>query len=704
MRLTAEDRPAAGQRPNAPRKAKPANRQNASSGSRSGPARRKSAKSRRGKGGRKRRGGNSRLLRFVKRGAYWSAVLGIWGIVVVAGVLGYYAAHLPPTSEWAVPKRPPNIRIVSASGHLIANRGDTGGEAVRLEQLPHYLPEAVMAIEDRRFRSHFGIDPIGLARAVFVNASSGRLVQGGSTLTQQLAKNLFLEPDRTFSRKMQEVVLSLWLEQKFSKDEILEMYLNRVYLGAGAYGVDAAARRYFGKSARLVTLNEAAILAGLLKAPSRYAPTNNPKLSEERAQTVLLAMHDAGYIDDDQVKVALAETATIVANRQTSSENYVADWVMELLPGYVGSIDTDVIVDTTIDLDLQHAAERSLRTALASEGGKLAVSQGAVVTLDGSGAVKALIGGANYARSQYNRAIHARRQPGSAFKPFVYLAAVEQGLTPETIRVDEPVRIGNWAPQNYTRKYRGPVTLTEALSLSLNTVAARLAQEVGPARVIDTAQRLGISSPLQKNASIALGTSEVTPLEIAAAFVPFSNGGYGVVPHVIRSIRTMKGKLLYSRKGDGPGRVIDPYSLGAMNRMMAETLSTGTGRAAELEGRPAAGKTGTSQDFRDGWFIGYTGQLTTAVWIGNDDNSPTKRATGGSLPARIWKDVMVAGHDGLPVSALPGIYEAPVQVAEPAGSGLVPPGRIGDDPGRPILPEPGKGRGPLNLLQRIFGG
>ncbi len=632
-------------------------------------------------GGKARRGNARRRLglgRLFRRGAYWSAVLGIWGLIACVGVLGYYAAHLPPTSQWEVPKRPPNVKIVSASGHLLANRGDTGGEAVRLEQLPRYLPQAVIAIEDRRFHSHFGIDPIGLIRAVFVNLASGRISQGGSTLTQQLAKNLFLEPERTLSRKMQEVILALWLEHEFSKDEILEMYLNRVYLGAGAYGVDAASRRYFGKSARLVTVAEAATLAGLLKAPSRYAPTNNPELAEERAQTVILAMREEGFISERQAKDAMASPAGVVANKQISSENYVADWVMELLPSYVGSIDEDIIVDTTIDLDMQKAAENALRTSLNEKASTLSVSQGAVVTLDGSGAVKALIGGRNYARSQFNRAVHAKRQPGSAFKPFVYLTAIEGGLTPDTIRVDEPVKIGKWAPKNYSRKHRGPVTLTEALSLSLNTVAAKLAQEVGPTNVVRTAKRLGVTSPLQDNASIALGTSEVTPLEITAAYVPFSNGGYGVVPHVIRSIRTLSGKQLYARKGEGSGRIIDPMVLGALNRMMAETLATGTGQQANLGGRPAGGKTGTSQDFRDGWFIGYTGQLTTAVWVGNDDNSPTKRATGGSLPAQIWKETMLAEHQGLPVAVLPGVLDQPLQVAEPGGlSGPLPPGAGG---------------------------
>ncbi len=681
---------------------KSANRAQAKAGAR----RRKPARKRSGKGG-----GSGWFLKLFKRAAYWGLVLGIWAMIAVVGVLGYYASFLPPTSEWKVPARAPNVQIVSAGGALIANRGNTGGEAVRLEQLPPYLPEAVIAIEDRRYRLHFGVDPIGLLRAVYVNYTAGTLVQGGSTITQQLAKNLFLEPDRTLRRKMQEVVLSLWLEARYSKNEILEMYLNRVYLGAGAYGVDAAARRYFGKSARLVTLAEAATLAGLLKAPTRYAPTNNPDLARRRAQVVLAAMHDTGFISAKEAKNAISSPAQVVSHHATASENYAADWIMEQLPSFIGSIDEDVIVDTTLDLDMQNAAETVLRKALSGEEGrKLDVHQGAIVTLDTTGAVKTMIGGVNYAKSQFNRAVNAHRQPGSAFKPFVYLAALENGMTPSTIRVDEAIRLGKWSPKNYTKKHYGPVTLTQALALSLNTVAARLTYELGPKRVIAAAKRLGVTSVLKNNLSISLGTSEVTPLEITAAYAPFANGGYGVVPHAIRRIRTVSGKTLYARRGDGRGRVISPDILAQMNAMMAETLLTGTGRKALLPGRPAGGKTGTSQDFRDAWFIGYTGDLITTVWLGNDNNSPTKRATGGSLPAKIWRDVMLADHARLPVVSLPGVARMPVQTATPSArpSGAVPrpPAALDAGGGGRPIPPPSvtNGDGPIDLLKQIFGG
>ena len=686
------------------------------------PARRKSkttgtAKARSGRSGAKRRGGKRKsrsqaptlLGRLFKRSLYWSMVLGIWGTIAMVCVIGYYAAFLPPTSEWQVPARPPNVKIVAANGALIANRGDTGGEAVRLEQLPPYLPNAVIAIEDRRFRSHFGVDPIGLARAMFTNLTSGRLQQGGSTLTQQLAKNLFLEPDRTIKRKIQELVLAFWLEAEYSKDEILEMYLNRVYLGSGAYGVDAAARRYFGKSARLMTIPEAATIAGLLKAPSRYSPARNPDLAEDRAQLVLAAMNEEGYITDDEAKNALAAPAKVVRRYTTASDNYAADWVMDVLPHFVGSIEKDIIVDTTIDPRMQLAAEQALRSALSENRQTFGVSQGAIVTLDTAGAVKALVGGADYSKSQFNRAVYAKRQPGSSFKPFVYLAALENGLSPQSVRQDRPVKYGNWSPKNYTNEHYGPVTLTRALSLSLNTVAAQLAHEVGAGTVAGTAKRLGITSDMKRNLSLSLGTSEVTPIEIAGAYVPLSNGGYGVLPHIIRRIKTVDGKTLYSRSGDGRGRVVERRHVGEMNLMMSETLMTGTGRKARLEsGRPAGGKTGTSQDFRDAWFIGYTGNLTTAVWFGNDDNSPTKKATGGGLPAEVWKDVMDAAHDGLPVADLPGVPNLPATVAAPrkpvpaqsvgSGSEPLPPAPIGGGEST------GERRGPLNLLRNIFGG
>ncbi|TBW41421.1 PBP1A family penicillin-binding protein [Siculibacillus lacustris] len=661
---------------------------------------------RRGRGGdeppRRR---TSRLRRFV----YWTLVLGLWGVIGVGGIVVYYGARLPPTSEWAVPKRPANVKILSADGKLVGNRGDTGGEAVHIADLPPYLPGAVVAIEDRRFRSHLGIDPIGLARAVVVNLTARGVSQGGSTLTQQLAKNLFLTQERTFGRKVQEVLLALWLERTYTKDQILELYLNRVYMGAGAYGVDAAARRYFGKSAREVTVMEAAMLAGLLKAPSRYAPSHDPARSRARAETVLAAMADTGTITPAQRTAALAQTNMIFTQGNTGSENYVADWVMDQLPSFIGAVDRDVVVETTIDSSLQILAEASLQAGLAQFGDKRDVSQGAIVSLDPTGAVKAMVGGIDYSKSQFNRATLAKRQPGSTFKPFVYLTAMEQGMTPDTVREDSPFTWKGWSPKNFEKEYKGAVTLKEALSQSINTVAAKLAIELGPQRIADTAMRLGITSPLMATPSLALGTSEVTPLEITGAYVPFSNGGFGVVPHVVTGIRTADGKVLYARKGSGIGRVIDPLPLAEMNTMLSETLATGTGRASKIPGWPSGGKTGTSQDFRDAWFIGYTGLLTTGVWLGNDDGAPTKRGTGGTMAGIVWQRYMVDAHRGRQAVAVPGTVPTVARVEpgtpairrDPAVTGSLPRPAVNAavEPGRREAPSDGLG----GLLDRLFG-
>ncbi|TPJ80895.1 transglycosylase domain-containing protein [Mesorhizobium sp. B2-6-2] len=615
----------------------------------------KSAKakiSRRGRGG-SRRG----LLGIATRLVYWCFVLCIWGGIAAAGIVVYYGAKMPAATTWSIPDRAPNIKIVSVDGGLIANRGMSGGEAVGLHEMSPYIPQAVVAIEDRRFYSHFGIDPIGLSRAMVTNVLGGHFSQGGSTLTQQLAKNLFLTPDRTLERKVQEVLLALWLEHKHSKDQILEMYLNRVYFGSGAYGVEAASRRYFGKSARDVSLSEAALLAGLLKAPSKLSPARDPKAAEERAQLVLAAMRAEGKISDKEYKVALSAPATRAPSYWTGSENYVADTVMEELPDLIGDVRGDIIVDTTVDLTLQKLAEQSIRRLIDESGKKLNVTQGALVSIDDSGAVRAMVGGYDYSTSQFDRASEARRQPGSAFKPFVYMAALEAGRTPDSVRNDAPIKIGKWTPDNYGGKYYGKVTLATALAKSLNSVAAQLTMEVGPDAVVEAAHRMGIQSDLQANTSIALGTSEVTPLELTSAYVPFANGGYKPDVHFIRRITTGEGKVLYENSGGSAPRVIKADVVGMMNSMMTGTVEIGTAKKAAFNW-PSAGKTGTSQNSRDAWFVGYTANLTTGVWFGNDDGSPMKKVTGGALPAQAWHEFMVAAHEGVPVRPLPGTWKS----------------------------------------------
>jgi penicillin-binding protein 1A len=586
--------------------------------------------------------------------AYWSFVLALWLGIAGVGAVVWVGAHLPPIQSLEIPPRPPSISILDVNMRPLATRGDMGGGTLKIKDLPPYLPKAFVAIEDRRFYSHFGVDPVGIGRAVVANVLHRGISQGASTITQQLAKNLFLTQERTFNRKLQEVVLALWLEQKFSKDQILELYLNRVYFGAGAYGVEQAAQRYFGKPAKKVTVAEAALLAGLVKSPSRLAPTRNFDGAQARARVVLTAMEDMDFITKATEKFALAHPPVIASQGGTGSGNYVADWVMDVVDDLIGHIDGDLVVVTTIDTNLQAAAEKALTGELAKRGEKSHVSQGAMLAMTPNGAVRAMVGGRNYGESQFNRAVAAKRQPGSAFKPFVYLTALEHGLTPDSVRDDRPINVKGWTPENYGHQYYGPVTLTQALSQSLNTVSVRLTLEFTPMAVIRTAHRLGIASLLEANASIALGTSEVSMLELVGAYACFANGGYAVVPHVIQRISTPAGKVLYVRHQQPLGRIVDGQYVGMMNAMMQQTVESGTAHAASLPGWQAAGKTGTSQDFRDAWFIGYTADLVAGVWLGNDDGSPTKKVTGGGIPVAVWSQFMRTAEQGVVATALPG--------------------------------------------------
>jgi len=667
-------------------------------------------KSRDKRGGKRR--SRSRLPVSFPRLIYWGAVLSLWAAIFGIGVVVWVGAHLPPIQSLEIPKRPPTIEIVGADGSVLAQRGEMAGANVALKDLPPYLPKAFIAIEDRRFYSHHGVDPYGILRAAVTNVLHRGVSQGGSTLTQQLAKNLFLTQERTLQRKLQEVELALWLERKYSKAEILELYLNRVYFGSGAYGVEAASQRYFGKPAKNVTLTEAAMLAGLVKSPSRLAPNRNPDGAEKRAQTVLAAMADARFITEAQAKAGIGHLAISVKPAGADTVNYVADWIGEVLDDLVGQVDQSIMVETTIDPKLQGVAEAAVIDELAAKSVKFNVSQGALVAMSPDGAVRAMVGGRNYAESQYNRAITAKRQPGSAFKPFVYLTAMEAGLTPETIRLDAPLDVRGWKPENYSHEYFGPVTLTQALAMSLNTVAVRLGLEVGPKNVVRTAHRLGISSKLEANASIALGTSEVSLTELVAAYAPFANGGLGVSPHVVTRIKTLEGKILYMRQPETPNQVIEPRNVAMMNVMMQETLISGTARKAEIPGWVAAGKTGTSQDFRDAWFIGYTANLVTGVWLGNDDNSPTKKATGGGLPVEVWTRFMRAAHQGVPVAALLNTQSGPFSNLAQIASQITTPSQPAAMPaasaGRPqptraaVRPEPAAGIDGW-LMDRLFG-
>jgi penicillin-binding protein 1A len=558
----------------------------------------------------------------------YAIIAAIWGALAIAVMLLWFARDLPrPDSALAAARRP-SLALEDRTGRVFATFGDIVGEPLRLSDMPAYLPEAAVAVEDRRFWHHPGIDPIGLARAVWVNLTSGRVTQGGSTITQQVAKNLFLTNARTYRRKVQELLLTLWLEHTFSKREILEIWLNRVYLGSGTWGVDAAARMYFGISARHVSLWQAAMLAGLPRAPSRFNPRTDPRAAAARAREVLTAMAETGAITAEQARSAAAQIAFPPA--PPLATGWFADWVADQAQSLAPeSVDTRLV--TTLDARLQAVAEARLTALLDGPGVAAGVTQGAVVALDiASGAVRAMVGGRDYRQSQFNRAALARRQPGSAFKPFVWLAALEQGVRPDDTVLDAPIRIGNWSPVDFERQYLGEITVEEALAQSINTAAVRLLQEAGgPRAVANEAARLGIADKLPNNASLALGTGEVGLLELASAYAAFFNGGERVVPFGIAALEV------------APRPAIDPDLAEMMARMMTAVVTRGTGRTAAVPGHLVAGKTGTTQDYRDAWFIGRFDDEIIGIWLGNDDNRPMKSVQGGGLPARLFHDIAV---------------------------------------------------------------
>ncbi|PPR10795.1 MAG: Penicillin-binding protein 1A [Alphaproteobacteria bacterium MarineAlpha11_Bin1] len=582
----------------------------------------------------------------------WSLVCSIWGCLALAILVAWYAWDLPDIGNLSAPTRSVSITITDSGGRDIATYGDLYGEPLRLADVPPYLVQAIIATEDRRFFSHSGFDPVALVRALVVNLRAGRVQQGGSTLTQQLAKNIFLKPDRTLRRKVQELLLAFWLEANFSKEQIFTLYINRVYLGAGTYGVDAAARRYFSISARSVSLHQAAVIAGLLKAPSRYSPLRSVKAAEDRANVVLRMMVRSGFLDKKTAQEVGTRRLTVVSHSgRRRTARYFSDWALERVNSFIGRAENDLIVHTTMDARSQKIAQSRLEAVLKRQGKKRNISQAALVSMSQSGAVRALVGGRDYSSSQYNRASQSRRQPGSAFKVFVYLAAIESGMSPQDTLIDGPLKIGKWNPRNYGGGYEGVVTIKDALLRSINTVAIKISEKVGRQKVINMARRLGITSPLKSHPSLALGASEVSLLELTAAYGVIANGGIAVWPHAITEIRTRSGEVLYRRMDGAAAQVLDPNTARGVNDMLQAVVSEGTGRAAK-PGRPAAGKTGTSQDFRDAWFVGYTNELVTGVWMGNDDNSPMKRVTGGGYPAELWSSYTRAALRGLPIKPL----------------------------------------------------
>ena len=565
----------------------------------------------------------------------------IFGLLGLFLALLWFCWDLPRVDGIPAASRRPSVTLVSADGAMLATQGDLYGEAVRLKDLPPYLPAALIAVEDRRFRRHWGLDPLGMARAALANWRAGEVVQGGSTLTQQLAKNLFLSTERTTRRKVQEALLALWLERRFSKNQLLEIYLNRVYLGAGAFGVDAAARLFFGVPAKRVNLWQAAMLAGLPKAPSRLNPRASPDLAVSRASEVLEAMVATGVITRTQMEGELGRMhLPQPASRQAG---WFADWALEdLAETFPGN--ADLLLRATLNARLQAGVEARLEALLAGPGARAGVGQGAVVVLEAAtGAVRAMAGGRDFHASQFNRATSARRQPGSAFKPFVFLAALEKGMRPEDEVSDAPLTLGGWSPGNGTWRPRGEISLEEALAQSVNTAAVRvLFRGGGPKAAADVARRLGLDGRFPKDASIALGTGEVTLLDLTAAYAAFANGGMRVTPFSIAGASATGASLPVPRPA--PQRVVAPADAAAMRRMLEAVVRSGTGRAAAAAGRSVAGKTGTTQDFRDAWFVGFTGTGNViGVWLGNDDGRPMDSITGGSLPARLFREIAEMG-------------------------------------------------------------
>jgi penicillin-binding protein 1A len=636
---------------------------------------------------------------------YWGAVSAVWLLIFGVAFLAVFAYGLPDTSKLYQVQRQPSISYLDRSGGLVAVRGSQFAPPVNLDQLPPYVPAAFVAIEDRRFYHHFGFDPVGMVRMVFVDMRQHRFAQGASTITQQLARNLFLSPDQTIRRKVQELILAVWLESKFSKKEILSLYLNRVYFGAGAYGIEAASQRYFNVPASKLTVGEAALLAGLMKGPSRYSPLSDTARAERRATVVLDQMVQIKAITAEQRDNAFAQPVRVSRTLASQRAQYFVDWVDSEVRAILGKskddvLQQDLVVETTIDLPIQADAERAIKEAQAPDAVAKGVQQAALVALDGEGRVRAYVGGVDYSDSQFDRASGAKRQAGSSFKPFVYLTAMEAGRTPDTPVVDEPIKIGNWEPHNFTNRYLGPITLQTALAQSINTVAARLANEVGTQNVARTAHRLGITSDIQTQPSMALGAVEVSPIEMAQAYTAFDNGGYGVKAYGIERIRTAAGKVLYDHSVAKPARVqvINNPPLTYMNQMMRQVLVSGSGGGARVPGYDLAGKTGTTTDYRDAWFVGYTGGFVAAVWVGRDNNTPMKGVTGGAFPARIWRAFMTGALPRLRVSTIPGGEPVPQAAAvsgDPIGDIL----EGSSSPAGPPAPPsagtaPAKGAGP----------
>lgn len=603
-----------------------------------------------------------------------AATLGLGGMVLML-ILAIPAFRETADEDW-LKKSDLAVTFLDRYGNPIGSRGIKHNDSIPLEDFPDVLIKATLATEDRRFYEHFGIDIAGTARALVTNAQAGGVRQGGSSITQQLAKNLFLSNERTIERKINEAFLAVWLEWRLTKNEILKLYLDRAYMGGGTFGVDGAAHFYFNKSARDVTLAEAAMLAGLFKAPTKYAPHINLPAARARANVVLDNLVDAGFMTEGQVFGARRNPAFAVDRRDEASPNYYLDYAFDEMRKLVDTFPKSYtervfVVRLAIDTNVQKAAEDAIENQLRQFGRDYHATQAATVVSDLDGGIRAMVGGRDYGASQFNRATDAYRQPGSSFKPYVYTTALLNGFTPNSIVVDGPVCIGNWCPQNYGHSYSGAVTLTQAITRSINVVPVKLSiaigqkeqpkapnpAKIGRAKIVEVARRFGIKAPLPDTPSLPIGSDEVTVLEHAVAYATFPNRGKAVTPHSVLEVRTGAGDLVWrwDRDGPKPRQAIPPNIAADMAGMMSHVVSEGTARRAALDGIPTAGKTGTTNAYRDAWFVGYTGNFTCAVWYGNDDYSPTNRMTGGSLPAQTWHDIMVAAHQGVEVREIAGI-------------------------------------------------
>lgn len=584
-----------------------------------------------------------------------------FGTVIAFGLLAYALPPFSGTGDVWNKGRDYAVTFTDANGEIIGRRGIRQDDAIALEDIPPTMIKAVLATEDARFFDHFGVDIIGTMRAILQNARANNVVQGGSSLTQQVAKNLFLSPEKTIRRKVHEAFLSLWIEARLSKEEILKLYLDRSYLGGGNYGIEAAAQYYFGKSVRDINLSESAMLAGLFKAPTKYAPHQNIENARARANVVLYRMLDTGFITQGELLQARREPAQFVAQTNLDSPDWFMDWAygetLALLEQEKLTSDFVIEVKTTVDMKLQVAAQRTLNTVIDTQGPEYKFTQAASVTMTPEGAVKAIVGGRDYVESQFNRATKAERQTGSAFKPFVYLAALLEGYTPDDIILDAPVSVGGWSPGNYSNKYAGRTTLTTALAKSYNSVPVRLMIDIGRPAIIKAAHDVGIQGPLETWPPMVLGTSSLTLMDLTTGFATFAGGGKLAKPYTILEIRRPNGDLIYNRKAhEQPAKQVVPEEkIAELNSMLAAVVKSGTARKADLGYAPQGGKTGTNQSYRDAWYVGFTAHNVTGVWVGNDDFTPMDKVTGGLIPAPTWKQIMDVAEAGLKPESLAGI-------------------------------------------------